>query len=142
MCRVFFLLAAMLTAIGIAGQPAFAESDWLSAEILMKLEAVYLERLDSWVEAGGDVNTVQNEVVANCGKLFYMHVDPARIPNLSPKEKEDYDMLIDVCTKITVTRVHPQPEFENPKIVKLICAGMAVDHPVISKLCQRARVKL
>jgi len=127
-------------AVFLMNQNVFA-SEFLSDENKVKLEKLYLQKLDKWVSDGGDVNSVQEQVITNCGKLFYMHVDPERIPNLSVDAREGYDQLIDICSKITVNRVHPQPEFEDPKTVKLVCIDIAADHPVIGKLCQKANLQ-
>lgn len=126
-------------AVFLINQTAFA-SEFLSDENKVKLENLYLQRLDKWVSDGGDVNSIQEQVVTNCGKLFYMHVEPERIASLSEEARQGYDQLIDVCSKMTINRVHPQPEFENPKIVKIVCKDMATDHPVIGRLCQKANL--
>lgn len=129
-----------LTAISIfVTQPVFSAEN-LTKENIVKLENVYLERLDKWVSDGGNVGHLQEKVVTNCGKLFYIHVDPNRISILSTEERDKYDTLIDMCTKITVTRVYPQPEFESPENIELICTNVATEHPIFIKLCQKAKL--
>lgn len=115
-------------------------SDFLTDDLKEKLEKLYVERLDKWVAGGGDVNSIQEQVVTNCGKLFYMHVDPKKIPNLSKEEREHYDDLIDMCVKITVTRIEVQPEFEKPEVIQLVCTDVASNYPIFVKLCQKAKL--
>ena len=53
------------------------------------------------------------------------------------KEREEWDFRVDVCTKMTVNRVHRQPEFENPKIVRMICTeGIQI----FREMCRRYKL--
>ena len=129
--RVFLATAAALVAFAppLAGQSLPTE----------KLQALYLSRLDAWV-ASRDLKVVQEEVVGNCGKLMYLR-DPSLGSATSAELKETLDMRIDVCAKITVHRVHPQPEFSKPAINKIVCGDMPKNEPVLGVLCAKAGVK-
>lgn len=126
-------MKAVVLALSLAS-PAAAQS--LPVE---KLQALYLSRLDAWV-ASRDLKAVQTEVVENCGKMMYLR-DPS-LGTATPKDlKETLDTRIDVCAKITVHRVAPQPEFSNPAINKIVCGDMPKSEPVIGLLCAKAGVK-
>lgn len=125
----------MVAALALAlASPAAAQSPQLE-----KLRALYLSRLDTWVTTG-DMKVIQEEVVGNCGKLMYLR-DPSLGSAASKELQETMDMRIDVCTKITVHRVHPQPEFSKPAINKIVCGDMPKNEPVIGVLCEKAGVK-
>lgn len=132
--RLQVLLPLLLVSSSALGQtsvpPATAD----------RLRDLYLQRLDAWVSAGGDVKTVQQEVVTNCGKLMYLR-DPSMGQATSPALKESLDTRIDVCAKMTVHRAHPQPEFAKPEIVKIICGSMPAEEPVLARLCASASLK-
>lgn len=115
---------------------ALAQAPGLPVE---KLQDLYLGRLDAWVTTR-DLKTVQSQVVENCGKMMYLR--DATLGQATPKDlKETLDVRIDVCTKITVHRVEPQPEFSNPQINKIVCGDMPKSEPVITRLCAKAGVK-
>ncbi len=134
MCRQTSAVAHIAAAMLAFALPAAAQS--VPVE---KLQALYLSRLDAWV-ASRDVKTVQAEVVGNCGKMMYLR-DPSLGSATTSELKETLDMRIDVCTKITVHRVEPQPEFSNPAINKIVCGDMPKSEPVIGVLCAKAGVK-
>ena len=50
-------------------------------------------------------------------------------------EREEFDWRVDVCAKATVNRVHPQPEFEDPKIVSTICDNSV---ELFKKVCKHS----
>jgi len=99
-----------------------------------KLEKVYWSTLDEWVSDGGKVIDVQDTVVKTCGKLVMVTVDAKEKISLSTTDREEFHFRVDVCTKMTVNRVHPQPEFENPDIVNSICKESEVE--LFKKLCK------
>ena len=99
-----------------------------------EVELSYFKNLDSWVQNGGDVNTVQEIVVENCGKLVMITVDSVEKLQLSTIKRDEFDWRLDVCVKMTVNRVHPQPEFENPKIINMICND---DVRLFQKMCKQ-----
>jgi hypothetical protein len=95
----------------------------------------YTRRLDHWVQAGGDVATLQTDVVENCGKLTLTQAGPLGAISLIAFERDEFDFRVDVCTKMTVNRVHKQTEFENREIVTTICDG---DVDLFRRLCVRS----
>jgi hypothetical protein len=113
--------------------PAEAQQE----EMITQLQELYLTRLDEWATSSKDVKTVQSQVVENCGKLI-MVASPTEASAYIESRRQDFDMYVDICTKMTVNRVHPQPEFSNPKIVKMICDdGLQWQ----KKLCKRSGLK-
>jgi hypothetical protein len=52
---------------------------------------------------------------------------------LSTTQREEFHFRVDVCTKMTVNRVHPQPEFKKKEIVKMLCDESKVI--LFKKLC-------
>lgn len=104
-----------------------------------KLEDEYFRRLDDWVRRGGPVQEIQSTVVETCGKLVMLNASTAEKVKLMTTEREEFDFRVDVCTKMTVNRIHPQPEFENPKIVSSICDESNV--LLYKKLCKRSGLR-
>lgn len=100
-----------------------------------KLETKYFATLDSWVNQGGPVNEIQEQVVQTCGKLVMLTADPSEKLALSTTQREEFHFRVDVCTKMTVNRVYPQPEFEKKEIVSMICDEREVT--LFRKLCKR-----
>lgn len=95
----------------------------------------YFQTLDGWVKRGGPVNEVQDIVVQTCGKLVMLTVSNSEKAALSTTQREEFHYRVDVCTKMTVNRVHPQPEFEKKEIIRMICHESKVS--LFKKLCKR-----
>ncbi len=95
---------------------------------------VFSERLDSWVAAGGPVANVQSDVVSVCGRLVVTQGGFFALPLFETISRNDFNFRVDACTKLTVNRVYPQPEFANPQIVKIICQG---SDQFFKRLCAR-----
>jgi len=95
-----------------------------------KLEQKYWKILDDWV-SNPQLSNIQMHLVQTCGKLQLLY-DPKLI-----NDRESFDHGVDVCVKITVHRAAPQPEFQNPEIVKAICGD---NYPLWNKLCDRANL--
>jgi hypothetical protein len=110
-----------------------SSEDSLTAQ---KLEEQYLSALDGWVSSGGNIDDVQNTVVENCGKLVMVTVDGKEKAALSTTDRDEFHFRVDVCTKMTVNRVHPQPEFNKPDTIKVICKESSV--VIFQKLCSRS----
>jgi hypothetical protein len=89
------------------------------------LEDKYFQTLDSWVERRGPIEDIQSTVAATCGKLVMLDATPSERVRLSTTDREEFHFRVDVCTKMTVNRVHPQPEFENRELVSQICKNAA-----------------
>jgi hypothetical protein len=100
-----------------------------------QLEEKYFQTLDGWVKRGGPANEVQDTVVQTCGKLVMLTVSSSERVALSTIQREQFHYRVDVCTKITVNRVHPQPEFEKKEIIRIICDESTVS--LFKKLCKR-----
>jgi hypothetical protein len=77
-----------------------------------------LRKLDAWVEGGGNINTVQAQIVDNCGKLVWSQAGTVEKVLLFTIRRSELDFRVDVCIKMTVHRVHKQPEFENPEVIR------------------------
>lgn len=104
-----------------------------------KVVEEYFSTLDSWVKEGGQVSEVQNMVVETCGKLVIATVGGSEGLSLATTQREEFHFRVDVCTKMTVNRVHPQPEFEKEELVKSICDDSKV--VVFKKLCRRSGLR-
>jgi len=106
----------------------------LNASAVEEVEKSYFKNLDSWVKNGGNKKTIQDIVIKNCGKLVMITTDSTEKVKLSTIQKDEFNYRLDVCAKMTVNRIYPQPEFKNPKIIKSICEDNIV---LFKKLCKQ-----
>lgn len=104
-----------------------------------KLEDQYFSTLDDWVKGGGQVNELQNSVVRTCGKIILLTVSTSKKLSLSTTQKEEFHFRVDVCTKMTVNRAHPQPEFKDKEMVKMICDDSKII--AFKKLCHNSGLR-
>ena len=112
------ILAVLLICLVNGLYGCSSNEDVLSAQ---ELEEQYLSALDNWVSDGGNINTIQSIVVGYCGKLVMITVDSEERVALSTTDRDEFYFRVDVCTKLTVNRVYPQPEFEKLETIKTIC---------------------
>jgi hypothetical protein len=103
-----------------------------------KLETKYLTTLDSWVARGAPISEVQDTVVGTCGKLVMVTVNGLEKAQLTSTSRTEFDFRVDVCTKLTVNRAYPQPEFQDTTIVGGICRRSDVE--AFKLLCRRAKL--
>lgn len=89
--------------------------------VIDEVKERYFLSLDKWVADGGNVETIQMSVVENCGKLVMASASMSEKAAFVSTAQEEFHFRVDVCAKMTVNRVHPQPEFKKKEIVKLIC---------------------
>jgi hypothetical protein len=101
--------------------------------------ALYTGKLDDWVTRSGSPQQIQSSVVEPCGKIVMSQVGPIEMIRLATIDREEFDFRVDVCVKMTINRLHAQPEFENAELVKSICEG---DYDLFRRLCQHSGVKL
>ena len=94
----------------------------------------YLARLDHWVATGGDPKTIQQELVENCGKLVSVTSPVLQTIDYLWIDRAEYDFRVDVCVKITANRLYPQPEFQKPELVKMVCHD---GPPLFTEMCER-----
>lgn len=113
----------------------------LSSEMSAQLRDLYLSQLDAWVTGGGNVADVQNRVVETCGRLIMVTASASEAVAFLNERREDLDLRVDVCMKLTVTRAHPQPEFAKPEIRKIVCEDMPKKQAVFESLCKRAGLR-
>lgn len=104
-----------------------------------KLEQRYFDTLDAWVARGGPMDEVQQTVVQTCGKLVMLMASAAEKMALATARREDFHFRVAVCTKITVNRVHPQPEFEKRETVAIICDRSEID--LFKTLCKWSKLR-
>lgn len=100
----------------------------------------YMSDLDAWVKAGGSPATIQRDIVETCGKLVMSQSGIFQNLGFMTYDRDDFDFSVDVCTKMTVNRVHKQPEFTKPEIVSAVC-GPKVE-PFFQELCQRSGISV
>jgi hypothetical protein len=86
-----------------------------------KMETTYFATLDGWVNRGGPANEIQDTVVQTCGKLVMLTATGPEKLALTTTQRDEFHFRVDVCAKMTVNRVHRQPEFEKKEIVSMIC---------------------
>jgi hypothetical protein len=98
----------------------------------------YLRRLDAWVAGGGSPSEIQSGVIANCGKLILASASAFDNLRYTTISRDDFDFRVDVCAKMTVNRVHKQPEFENEKTIGIICDGQDA---LFRWLCRRSGLR-
>ena len=106
---------------------------------IQKIEATYFATLDGWVNRGGPVNEIQDTVVQTCGKLVMLTATASEKLALTTTQREEFHFRVDVCTKMTANRVHPQPEFEKKEIVSMICDESKVS--LFRKLCKHSKLR-
>lgn len=99
----------------------------MEGRAVQAVEEKYFGTLDTWVARGGRVEDVQSTVVETCGKLVML--------NATSGERVRLHFRVDVCTKLTVNRVHPQPEFQKREIVSMVCDPGKLE--LFVKLCAR-----
>lgn len=97
---------------------------------------LYTNRLDAWVKAGGSPATIQNDVIRNCGMLVMSQSGAFQNFKFLTYGRDDFDFYVDVCSKMTVNRVHKQPEFTKPEIVTALCGSTA--ESLFKEFCQRS----
>ena len=101
------------------------------------LSNFYTDRLDAWVKAGGPTNEIQSHVIPDCSKLAVSQAGPVESINML-FDREEYDFRSDVCFQVTVNRVYPQPRFQNPKMVAIVCDS---GNDLFRKLCAQAGLR-
>ncbi len=99
------------------------------------MENFLFGRLDQWVAGGGDLATIREEVVASCAQLAVLIATPEERALFADLDREEYDLRVDVCTKMTMHRVSPQPEFARQDVLPLICDR---GQPMLTRVCQRS----
>jgi hypothetical protein len=127
-----FLFALVLLTFTPSGSSA---DDSLS----QKLEKKYFDTLDNWVSRGGPKDEIQETVIGTCGKLVMTTVDAVEKAKLTTTEREEFHFRVDVCSKMTVNRVYPQSQLQNPDTVRMICDEGSVE--VFKKLCKRSGLR-
>lgn len=104
-----------------------------------KVEDKYFETLDGWVRRGGPVAEVQDTVVGTCGKLVSLMASMGENIALTTFQRDEYHFRTDVCVKMTANRASPQPEFEKPEMVEMICDKSKLE--LFVKLCKRSGLR-
>jgi hypothetical protein len=107
-----------------------------SVTVSQRLEQKYLATLDRWAARGLNTSTLQDSVVATCGKLVMITSSKSDAAALATTWRDEFDFRVDVCTNLTVHRVEKQPRFADPKIVNLVCVKSSVS--LYRTLCKRA----
>lgn len=100
-----------------------------------RVEEKYFQTLDEWVKKGGPASEIQDTVVNTCGKLVMLNASLAEKTTLSTTQRDEFDHRVDVCVKMAVNRVHPQPEFKTKEVIRIICDESDVG--LFKKLCKR-----
>ena len=101
---------------------------------LSKLEQQYVDKLHQWVKSGGDSNTVQSVVQANCSKLtMVMATKEENVSFLDKSNIDEYDFRAGFCMSAVIENVWPnQPGFTK-KFRKQVCREKI---PFIKVVCK------
>ena len=102
-----------------------------------RLYNAYTQRLDARVASGGPQSKIQSDVIRDCSELAVSQAGPLEAPMLF-FDMAEYDFRSDVCFQVTVNRVYPQPRFQDPKMVALVCDSK---NDLFRRLCQHAGLK-
>jgi len=105
-----------------------------SDQKLSKLEKKYVDELHQWVKSGGDSNTVQSVVQANCSKLtMVMATKEENVSFLDKSNIDEYDFRAGFCMPAVIENVWPnQPGFTK-KFRKQVCREKI---PFIKTVCK------
>jgi hypothetical protein len=105
-----------------------------SDQKLSKLEKKYVDELHQWVKSGGDSNTVQSVVQANCSKLtMVMATKEENVSFLDKSNIDEYDFRAGFCMSAVIENVWPnQPGFTK-KFRKQVCREKI---PFIKTVCK------
>jgi hypothetical protein len=105
-----------------------------SDQKLSKLEKKYVDELHQWVKSGGDSNTVQSVVQANCSKLtMVMATKKENVSFLDKSNIDEYDFRAGFCMSAVIENVWPnQPGFTK-KFRKQVCREKI---PFIKTVCK------
>ena len=106
-----------------------------------RLFDIGMEHLDSWVANGANIKTLQSQVVETCGNIIITQAGWFERLELMTIYRSEFDFRVDVCTKMTVNRRYPQPEFKNAKLEYLVCDDPKPFHEVLRQLCQRSGLR-
>lgn len=132
MNTIVFIFIALLFAVN----SSMASTERTLTE---KLEEKYLSALDGWVVRGGKVNELQDIVMQTCEKLVMATANASEAITFTTTRGEEFDFRVNVCAKTTVNRVHHQPEFDDPKLIQMICDEGNV--ALLRKLCKRSGLR-
>ena len=110
-----------------------------------KAEQGALDTLDNWVakpkpsgSALPEVEEVNKLVVPACARLVSLYATAAERKAFPRALRKEWDFRVAFCSKGTVHRRWPQPEFENKEFVGAECSG---DGKLTLLICRRAGVR-
>ena len=105
-----------------------------SDQKLSTLEKKYVDELHQWVKSGGDSNTVQSVVQANCSKLtMVMATKKENVSFLDKSNIDEYDFRAGFCMSAVIENVWPnQPGFTK-NFRKQVCREKI---PFIKTVCK------
>jgi|TARA_B100001093_G_scaffold494434_1_gene537848 hypothetical protein len=106
-----------------------------SDQKLSNLEKKYVDELHQWVKSGGDSNTVQSVVQANCSKLTMVMATKEENTSFIDKSNiEEYDFRAGFCMSAVIENVWPnQPGFTK-KFRNEVCDEYRI--PFIKVVCK------
>lgn len=106
-----------------------------SDQKLSKLEQKYVDELHQWIKSGGNSNTVQSIVQANCSKLTMVMATKEENASFIDKSNiEEYDFRAGFCMSAVVENVWPnQPGFTK-KFRDEVCDEYGI--PFIKVVCK------
>jgi len=101
---------------------------------LSTLEQKYVDELHQWIKSGGDSNTVQSLVQANCSKLTMVMATKKENASFIDKSNiDEYDFRAGFCMSAVIENVWPnQPGFTK-KFRKQVCREKI---PFIKTVCK------
>lgn len=123
--------ATVLAVLAVLASCALAGANVPSAD---GMRGQYLSQIDQWVAAGGPQDRYRLDVVTMCQKLMYLRATGAA------GEEKELDRRVEACTRLTLHRLSPQPEFARAQTRRAICRDLARVEPVFVKLCRDAGI--
>jgi hypothetical protein len=98
-------------------------------------------QLDDWVKDGGEISTLQSDLVGPCTDLVVSQAGALERLELIFILRDELDFRSDVCIKMTANRLYKQPEFEKAEITNMICDDPRPYHELFRLLCSRSGLR-
>ena len=78
------------------------------------LKSKYISDLNNWINNGGSINSIQEEVQEPCNQLMMLMATKQESDNfLKCQDMDEYDFRVNFCMAAVINNVHSQPEFEQ-----------------------------
>lgn len=126
--------AAILILFGLLLVVTSVNARSISKEIEEKCFSI----IDSWDSGGRQLSEIQEKIVKPCGELVILFATNKERLSFITTNRNEFDFRVDVCVKASIHKIYPQPEFQNPKIVEMLCTS---EDQLFQRLCDRAGLR-